>query len=378
MKNTFLILTIIISPVACNSERTAETIKSEIEEKENSIEALNSDIEELVAELNELNPDSEYTGKRIAVRTITLNPTTFEHYFEAAGEIESVNEAYISPEVNGQIEEIPVKEGQKVKKGQLLVKLNTNLIEKNIAEIKTQMNFAKTMYDKQSELWNKKIGSEVQYLQAKNNYETLQDKYKTLKTQYDKSLITAPFSGEVEDILLKEGELASPGIRLMQLVSLDKLVLKAKLSEFYISSIKEGDRVVVSFPSYSHLQVDATVTRVGNVIDKQNRTFIVEIELDNHDNRLKPNMLANITINDYSAKNSMVIPSVLIKHDLSGKYIFVLNQDGKLNKAKKKYVVPGKSYKSKTEILSGLNEGDTIITDGYNNVSEGSVVKIIK
>jgi len=378
MKKIILIITIVSTMMACNSERTAETINKEIQSKESSIEKLNSEISELKKELRDMQPDSVYTGKKIPVRTLKLKTQNFDHYFEAAGELESVNEAYISPEVNGQIEKIAVQEGDKVKKGQLLAKLNTSIIEKNIDEVKTQLAFAKTMYEKQSELWEKKIGSERQYLEAKNNYESLDNKLKTLRSQYDMSVITAPFAGEVEDIMLKEGELAGPGVRLMQLVALDKLVVKAKLSESYISSIKEGDEVVVSFPSYSNLAIKATVSRVGNVIDKQNRTFVIEVDLNNFDNRLKPNMLANITINDYSSKDRIVVPSVLIKHDLSGKYLFVAQKKNNNMIATKKYVEPGKSYKSKTEILSGLKEGDIIITDGYNNVSDGSVVNIIK
>mgnify|MGYP002397947395 CR=1 FL=1 len=378
MKKLILILTVVISVMACNSERTAETITKEIQSKENSIETLNSEISKLEQELSELKPDSVYTGKKIPVRTLKLQTQDFDHFFEAAGELESVNEAYISPEVSGQIEKIAVQEGDKVKKGQLLAKLNTSLIEKNIEEIKTQLSFAKTMFDKQSELWDKNIGSERQYLEAKNNYESLENKLKTLRSQYNMSVITAPFAGEVEDIILKKGELAGPGVRLMQLVALDKLVVKAKLSESYISSIKEGDKVVVSFPSYSNLEINAIVSRVGNVIDKSNRTFMVEVELNNSDNRLKPNMLANITINDYNAENSIVVPSVLIKHDLSGKYLFSLKKKGNNMIATKKYITPGKSYKSMTEILSGLEAGEIVITDGYNNVSDGSVVNIIK
>lgn len=378
MKKIILIIAVVISITACNSERTAETITKEIQSNESTIETLNSEIAILKKELRDLQPDSVYTGKKVAVRTMKLHSQDFAHFFEAAGEVESVNEAFISPEVNGQIEKIAVKEGDKVKKGQLLAKLNTSLIEKNIEEVKTQLSFAKTMYNKQSELWDKKIGSERQYLEAKNNYEGLVNKLKTLRSQYDMSVITAPFAGVVEDILLKKGELAGPGVRLMQLVDLDKLVVKAKLSESYLSSIKEGDEVVVSFPSYSNLEINATVSRVGNVINKSNRTFVVEVELNNSDNRLKPNMLANITINDYYSENSIIVPSILIKHDLSGKYLFVIEQKGNNMIATKKYVTPGKSYKSKTEILSGLKEGEVIITDGYNNVSDGGVVNIIK
>lgn len=380
MKNLLFILIIGISVSACNSDRDTETVKKEITEIQLTIEELNTQIQELETELVGMNntDNKTYTGKKIAVRTMIASKQNFEHYFEATGEIESVNEAFISPEVNGQVVKIAVVEGQKVNKGQLLAKLNTSLIEKNIQEVQTQMEFAKIMYGKQSDLWNRNIGSERQHLEAKNNYESLHNKLQTLKTQYDMSVITAPFSGVVEDIMIKKGELAGPGMMLMQIVSLDNMVVKAKLSEAHLSSIKVGETVSISFPSYHDLKMEANITRVGNVINKQNRTFIVEIKLKNFDNRLKPNMLVNILFNDYSGTDNFVVPSILIKKDIQGRYLYIIGKKDNLDMAVKKYVETGKSYKDMSEVVSGLEVGELIITDGYNNVSDGSIVNMIK
>ena len=380
MKNLLFIIIIGISVVACNPERDTEIVKKEITETKSSIDELNIQLQELETELMSINSDGNntYTGKKIAVRTMTATKQNFEHYFEATGELESVNEAFISPEVNGQVVKIAVIEGQKVKKGQMLAKLNTSLIEKNIQEVKTQLEFAKIMYDKQSDLWNRNIGSERQYLEAKNNYESLDNKLQTLKTQYDMSVIKAPFSGVVEDIMIKEGELAGPGMMLMQVVSLDNMVIKARLSEAHLSSVKVGETVSISFPSYPEMNMNAEITRAGNVINKQNRTFVVEIKLKNFDKRFKPNMLVNVLFNDYSGNDNFVIPSILIKKDLQGRYLYVINKKDNLDIAEKRYVETGKSYQDKSEVISGLTTNELVITDGYNNVSDGSIVNLIK
>ena len=378
MRNLFIILIIGLTVAACNPERNAETIKSEIDNKTNSIQDLTNEIKSLEAELVELDGVQIYGGKKVAVRTIIASKEAFDHYFEASGEIESVNEAFISPEVNGQVIDISVVEGQKVNKGQQLAKLNTSLIEKNIQELKTQLEFAETMFEKQSDLWNRNIGSERQYLEAKNNYQNLKDKYQTLTTQYEMSIITAPFSGVIEDIMIKEGELAGPGMMLMQVISLDNLVVKTKLSESYLSSIVVGETVSINFPSYPNMTMNAKIARVGNVINKQNRTFIVEINLNNKDNRLKPNMLANVIFNDYSGNDNFVVPSVLIKKDLQGRYLYVVAKKDGLDRAEKRYVTTGRSYQDVTEVITGLKSNEEIITDGYSNVSNGGAVNIIK
>lgn len=352
MKKILLLLSIAFVIASCSQDKTAET--------------------EQKAE------QTTFSGKKIPVRTALVETSKFSHYFEAAGELESINEAFISPETSGQITDIKVKEGQTVKKGQVLAKLNTSLIEKNIKEVKTSLNFAKVMFEKQSQLWEKNIGSELQYLEAKNNFETLTSRYESLQAQYNMSIIKAPFDGHIEEITLKKGELASPGMGFMQLVDIKKLILKANLSEAYLAAVNKGDVVEVIFPSYPDLKINAEVSRTGNVINKQNRTFVVEVKLNNFENRLKPNMLANVIFNDYTSDNSIVVPSILVKHDMKGKYLFVLTKKEGDNISTKRYVETGRTYKDKTEIISGLKAGETIITDGYNNVSDGSIVNIIK
>jgi len=362
---------------ACNSGQDEDAVKSKISKYQDEVAQLNQKILELESQLPENGESNSTPSNALKVRTQQVNKQEFSKYFTATGEIEAVNEAFISTETSGQIVKISVVEGQKVSRGQLLAKLNTSVIEKNIEEVKTQLNLAEILYKKQTELWGKNIGSERQYLEAENNYESLKNKLATLREQYNMSIIRSPIDGLVEDIMLKQGELASPGMQLMQIVDLDHLYVTAKLSEAYLPVIKKGDVVTITFPSYPDMVLESPVTRIGNVINKQNRTFLTEIKISNPGGKLKPNLLANIKINDYNSTGSIVIPSMVIREDLVGSYLYVAEKNGNNMISVKKYIKVGKAYQDKTEVLSGLSTDDEIITDGYSNVSDGSLIQII-
>ncbi len=352
-----------------------ESVKKQIAEYKIEISDINAKIVELEKQLTKNLDGKEHIAKTV-IKTALVKKQAFAHYFEAMGELESVNAAFISPETSGQITEVRVDEGQKVKKGQLLAKLNTSIIEKNISEVKTQLELAEIIYNKQKELWGKNIGSERQYLEAKNNYESLQNKLNTLGAQYNMSIIKAPISGYVEQIILKEGELASPGMQLMQIVNIDQLYVTVKLSEAYLSAVHVDDMVEIRFPSFPEMILTKTIYRISNVVNKQNRTFDVQVKIDNPDGILKPNLLASIRINDYNSKASIIVPTILIKEDMKGKYLFVAEQNSENWVVKKNYIETGISYQSNTEVLSGLEEGQQIITDGYSNVSAGMTVRV--
>lgn len=362
---------------SCNSGQDSDKVKSQIDKYQDEIAELNQKVTDLKAELPESTDGDKVANNALKVRTQQVSLKPFSKFFTATGEVEAINEAFISPEVSGQITNINVVEGQKVKKGQLLAKLNTSLIEKNIEEVKTQLQLAETLFNKQQELWDQNIGSERQYLESKNNYQSLQNKLATLQEQYNMSIIRSPIDGIVEDIMLKTGELASPGMQLMQIVDLDHLNVTAKLSENYLSIIKKGDMVTISFPSFPELVMEKPVTRIGNVINKQNRTFIIEVEINNQKDELKPNLLANIKVNDYNNKASIVVPSMVIREDLVGSYLYVAEDNGSGLISVKKYIQVGKAYEDQTEVISGLSVDDVIITDGYSNVSDGAFIQIV-
>lgn len=372
MKKLITLFIVTSFMLSCNNEVTDDSIKQDIKKHKDEIVVLQGKIKELESQL----PDNGLNTNNIKVRVQKVNRKHFSRYFEATGELEAKNEAYISPEVSGQITKINVIEGQKVSKGQLLAKLNTSLIEKNIEEVKTQLNLAEIFYNKQTELWNKGVGSERQYLETKNNYESLKNKLATLQEQYNMSIIRSPIDGYVENIMLKQGELASPGMQLMLIVDLDKLFVSAKLSETYLPVIKKGDIVGITFPTYPDIILEEKVSRVGNVLNKQNRTFMVEVEINNLDGRLKPNLLATIKINDYNAKDAIIVPSLVIREDVIGSYLYVAEQNEHNWISKKKYVETGRSYMNESEVLSGISDDDLIITDGYGNVSDGTYIEI--
>jgi RND family efflux transporter MFP subunit len=300
----------------------------------------------------------------------------FNHYIQVSGTAEAVKEAFISPEMGGQIREIYVKEGDYVEKGRLLAKLNSDITESSIADLESSLALATVVYEKQARLWEKGIGSEIQYLNAKNNKESLAQKLVTLKATQDMAMIKSPVSGIVDVIYRKKGELASPGVQLMQIVNLEEIYINADVSESYLSEVNEGAKVKVEFPVYPDMNLEVPIYRKGNIINPNNRTFTIQLKLNNPDHRLKPNLLSIIHINDFSADSAMVIPSALIKQDITGSYLYTLQQTGGKWIAKKVYVQTGQSYLDKTMVVSGIQPGQQVIVQGYNQVSDGSEVNV--
>jgi RND family efflux transporter MFP subunit len=321
-------------------------------------------------------PGSQETGTAVLVKVKKMAHEKFEHFFQANGSVEAVKDAFISPEINGQIEKIHIKEGRRVKGGQLLVSLNADVIERSIAEVKTALELARTVYKKRKGLWDKQIGSEIQYLEAQTNKESLENKLKTLEAQMEMSEIKAPISGIVDKIFKKEGELAIPGMQLIQLVNLENVYINAEVSEAYIADVGKNDAVEVTLPSYPGLVMETVIHRTGQVVNPTNRTFLVQVLLDNKEEKLKPNMMALIKMRDFSDDAALVVPSIIIKNDLEGPYLYVVETEkGKL-KARKVYVKTGLSSGSRTMIENGLEPDRQVIIKGYNLVKNGTPVKI--
>ncbi len=326
--------------------------------------------------------DNKQTAKveqaKIPVRIQKVEKKPFSHFVETSGNVEAVNWAFISPQASGQVIKVNVNEGDHVEKGQVLVELNDAIIRKNIAELQTQLDLAKITYEKQKSLYEQKIVSEIQYLQAKTQKEALEKKLEVLNEQLSYTKVTAPFAGTVENIQIKEGEIAAPGRQLMQLYNLSRLKIKADLSEKYISSIKKGDTVSVHFDNLPIQNLKLPVYRIGSVINPNNRTFKIELRLTNKDKLIKPNMVARLKIKDYSNSEAIVIPTPLVKRDFEKEFLFVAKKvKGKLI-AKKVYVKTNMSYNGFTEVVEGLNEGDSLITEGYNEVADNSLIEVLK
>lgn len=360
--------------VACNEE-SAEKISEKIKSNKEEIKELQTENAELTKKL------MAFGGKTIFEEPVSLQvikEQRFEHHFTVSGDLEAVKQANISPEANGRIREILVDEGQEVKKGQLLAVLDHRVISNNIQEVESSLELATTVFQRQERLWEKKIGSEIQYLQAKNNKENLEQKLETLKSQLSMAKVKSPINGIIEKVYGKVGEFGSPNAPLIQVVNLNSFYLKADVSEYYLPIIKKGLDVEVSFPSFPGIVLNEKINRVGNVVSPANRSFEIELEFDNPEHLLKPNIIGEITINDYVNPKAMVVPTRIIRNDIKGAFIYVAKDVEGKDIAKKLYVATGPSDGKSTLIKEGLQLGDKVIIDGYANVSDGSPISIVK
>jgi len=373
-KLLWMVLASLVILSSCENNSGADQLQADLDKKKAELSALKIEVRELQQKVDDL--DSNNVQKGIAVNVEELKFQKFEHYFSANGSFEPVDYAYISPQTSGQITKIAVKEGSEVKKGDLLAKLNTDVIENSIREVKTALNLSTTIFKKQEELWNKNIGSEVDYLKAKNDMERMQDQLITLQSQLDLSIITSPINGIVDKIDVNVGELAMPGAPMMHIVNLDEFYLNVEVSESYIPYLNKGDAVQVNLMAYGNLTLNANIYRIANIINPENRSFEVNIKMKNYQNKIRPNMLADAKFKDFESDQAIVVPSLLVKNDFKGEYVFTAVQSEGTTLARKVYVETGKSIANTSMIVSGLNEGDLLITNGYNQVVEGSLLSI--
>jgi len=362
--------------VGCTSTETPEAIKLQISGLKDKALEINNQIKELENKLAKMDDDNHVNGL-VPVHVKNIQEESFEHYFLANAKVEMAEEALIRPEGSGHIKKIHVTKGQRVAKGDLIVSLNTSILENSIAEVKLGLDLATKVFDKQKALWEQNIGSEIQYLEAKNNKERLEYSLKTLQAQLDMSLVKAPFSGIVDDIYSKEGELASPSAPLVYLVNLDKLKIEADVTENILTKIHVGDMVTIKFPTYSDIVLNAPIKRIGNAIDQKTRTIKVEIWLDNVRGQIKPNQIAMLSIKDFESKNALVVPSIVLKQDSKGTFLFVAskNEAGK-TVATKTYVETSLSYNDRTMVTKGLDKGQQVITAGFNQIGNGSLIEV--
>ena len=369
MKKLLIVASMIVLVGACNMNST-EMLEEQLKKKKDQVRELNDQIASLEEQLAQ-DPGEETATFLVPVSVKVMDPEPFEHYIEITGKLEAEEDAFISPEISGQIDRIYVMEGQSVDKGRLLVSLNTSITESSIQEVKTGLELAIKLYEKQKELWDQKIGSELQYLEAKNAKEQAEARLATLEAQLDMARIKAPFSGVVETIMLKEGELAAPGMQVIQMVSLNNLKLYGNISERYMTSIKKGDMVIVTFPDAEGLNIKLPIHRVGNVIDNASRTFRIEIKINNRQKPLKPNMYSTIQVNDFSSSSAFVAPSISIKQDIKGNYLYLATREEGVLKARKRYIETGPSYRDQTMIKEGVSQGEEVIVKGFAQVSDG-------
>lgn len=376
MKKIFYIIFILFAIIiSCNNESSkVDEIKNQISKYKQQITELNSKIKVLESQINTDSLKIDF----LKVDTMIIKEEVYYHYISITSNVEAEKYAFISPQMNGQIVKIYVHEGQRVKTGQLLAKLNDDVLQKNLAQLRTNLFLADTMYQKQKILFEQKIVSEVQYLQAKNQKEALEKNIEIIKSQISQSQIRAPFSGIIDKIEVKEGELASPGRAIFQLVNLNTMFSTAEVSEKYLPVFNIGDKVLVNFPTYKDIKIETKIYQKGNIIDAKNRTFWLKIKYPNVKEKIKPNMLSVVEICDYKGEDDIVVPSEILNQDANGWYVFGLEKNKKDKYiANKKYVEIGISDDKRTVISKGLEPSDIVITSGHNQVAEAMEVQIV-
>lgn len=337
--------------------------KREFSELKQKIEALEKELA-----LSNKNDD-------VRVQVAELVPEQFERFIEITGRVEAEEDVQVSPESAGVIAEVLVKEGQRVVKGQTMAVLNTEALRRAVDELKIQHELAATTYNRQKNLWDQNIGSEMQLLQARSAMEALQKRIESTEAQINLSVIKSPVSGVVDAVYQKKGEIGSPQVPFARVINSSSIRVYADVSESYLPKIKQGDRVVVSFPALGR-DIDATIYRIGNSIDANNRTFSIRVNLNNPDGMIKPNIISTIRVRDYSVQDAIVVPNILIKEDFRGNYTYIAEMvDGK-SVARKVYVKPGVNNNNRTEVLEGLSSGMKIITEGYVQVADGTPLRI--
>lgn len=310
--------------------------------------------------------------KSTDVAELEVKQSPFTNYINLQGKIDAKDNVQAFPQAQAVITAIYVKVGDHVNKGQALVQLDNSVLKQNIAQAQTQADLMKTLFERQKNLWDQKIGTEVQYLQAQSNMQSAQKQVASLREQSDMYRIVSPISGTVDQMDLKLGQAASPATTFIRIVNTDYLKVKADVPESYSSNIKLGDKVNVVVPDAND-SLMAKVTFAGKVIDPSSRSFPIEIQLPGR-KTLRPNMTVVLKIADYSKSNAIVVPINAIQKSENGDYVFI-NVN---NTAKKKLVTEGASYGGNVEIKTGLNVGDKLITDGSTEVEDGDKVKVLQ
>ena len=352
-----------------------EDKKALLKSKKDEVRALEQEINDLKEEILVLDPPKEKDP--ISVESMVIKPKLFERYVDLQARIEADDVVMASSEIGGRILQLNVKEGQYVKRGQLIAVTDMSTLEKQIAEIETGLSLATTVYDRQKRLWEQEIGSEIQYLEAKTNKESLEKSLETLNSQIAKKNIYSPINGIVDREFLSSGEMASPGLPIVQILNTSKVKVVADVQEEFLSAVRKGDKVDVYFPALD-MTIQEGIDLIGRTIDPANRTFKIEMNLDSKKGQLKPNLLAEVKIKDYSQEQAIVIPLQYIQEEVTGdKYVYIADNSNGKKKARKVPIEIGESNTTECIINVGINDGDELITAGSSKISNGDPLNII-
>ncbi|MEN8839478.1 MAG: efflux RND transporter periplasmic adaptor subunit [Flavobacteriales bacterium] len=375
MKIKYIAITVLASSflVGCGSKET-KTPLGELLNKKSEFEMIIASLEDSLsmveAKILELDSTRENNYPLVSLDTVANNSISEDVTFQ--GSVEADKTIMLGPETQGMVKSINVKEGQYVHAGKTLANLDSEILNKNIKEVEKSLELAEYLLEKQENLKKQGIGAEANFIQAKNQVESLESRLSTLKTQASKSRVVAPFSGYVDEIYTKLGEMASPAMPMMRIVNLDKVKVKAEVSEAYLMDIEVGNKVSLNFPSLNKV-VDAKVSSIGKYINPTNRTFPIQIEVSNKDKSIIPNLIAEVTVEKDFTKEAILVPSQSVLTDSEGsKYVYVYqNGMAKMRRVEVLYV---KGNKTQISENSEVKPGETIITKGASAVSDGQKV----
>lgn len=383
----FYISILVLLIISCNSSGSSNITSlienGDIEElkkrKKEYVDTMNT----MQVELNEINDGIAFLDeneKLTLVSSYEIKEKVFNSYIEAQANLKTRKNILILPEFQGTLEQIFVTEGQYVNKGRLLAEINDSGLKEQLEQLTIQANFAKENFERTERLWNNNIGSEIQFLKSKTDFESSQKMVEQMKDRLAKTKVYAPFDGEVDEIISNQGSNLIPGVsQILRLVNLDKIYAEASVSEKYISFIEEGTEAIVQVPLLGK-EIKSKIIQTGNFINPNNRTFRVEVPVENIDNKIKQNLDAKIKINIYSKKDAVIIPLKIVREDASGKnFVYVMNQDVKegVYITDKTFISLGNKNNTDIEVTEGLKIGDMLVLEGASIVEDSQRVKLI-
>ena len=375
MRKIILLSALSLLLFACSNGSRTESIDDLINAKH--VKALNEKKEILqadIAKIEEALATLDVKKEEALVSVMTVKDTIFNHYLDIQGNVDTKENILVQPEFSGTLTSLTVKAGDRVSKGQVLGRIDDAGMSSQLASAENQYNLAKTTFERQKNLWDKKIGSEIQYLQAQTQMVSAQKQVLQIRAQLSKTIIRAPFSGTIDEVFAEKGQVVGPSTTgLMRIVNLSNMYVSTEVPEIYIGKLKVGTAVNVGLTSLNKIYL-GRIRQVGNNINPTNRSFGIEVAVPNPDNLLRPNQVAKLQIIDYTNKKAIAIPTNIILSNADGtKFVYVAeNTKGNNAIARKVEVTTGQSSGNATEILSGLKATDIVVTEGFNAIAEGT------
>lgn len=353
-------------------EQAIREKRAALSQERNAIDATIDQLDQALAKMN--------TNTSLPlVAAIQAQPALFDHYVSLQGTVKTLQNVLVYPEMPGILKSIAVRKGQRVKKNDLLALLDDGGLAAQFEQAKSQLALAKTVFERQERLWKQEIGSEIQYLQSKTNFESAQSAVAALEMQYNKSFVRAPFDGSVDQVFKEPGVFVSPGqgAELFRIVNLDEVYLEVDVPESHVATVKKGTKALVYLGALA-TEIEAEVSQRSNVINPSNRSFKIEVALPNKDGAIKPNLTATVQLNDYSKEQAILVVQSIVSENADGQqYCFVLRQEGDTYFAERRIVQTGKTQGDFIEVLDGITPGELLITEGAKKVTDGQQVQYI-